>query len=363
MRRIKALFWKEYIQIFKDPSSFLIAFVMPILFLIVYGAGISLDIKNLKLGVVIEDNNSTSRSLADSFQFSKYFKTTFAQNRQEIYPLLTAGKLDGIVVIPFYFGREKLKDRIQLITDGSDPNTATFIKNYVEGTVGNWKRITQQQITPSGIKANTRVWFNEELNSQNFIIPGSLVIILTLTGSLLTSLVIAREWEKGTMEALMATPVSMKEIILSKFLSYFVMGIGTLFILYIFVRFGFGVPFRGSFGALLYVSCAYLSFVLGVGILISALTKNQFASTQASIFISFLPAYILSGFLFEIDSMPIALRWTSNILPPKFYVQSLQTLFLVGNVNSIIIPNGLILFSYALIIFVFIIKKSKKRLD
>lgn len=369
-RRIIALSKKEFIQIVKDPSSFIVAFIMPLLLLVLFGAGISLDAKNLKLGVVIEDDADDAHSLAKSFLFSKYFDTSFSKTAHGMGDSLTSGELHGFINIPSYFTRDLMNPYktapIQVITDGSNPNTATFMENYVVATLSNWlkiKRLENGVGESPTVHAATRFWFNEELNSQYFLIPGSIVIILTIAGTLLTSLVVAKEWEKGSMEALMATPVTMKEIIFSKFITYFIMGLGTLIVVYAVARLVFLVPFRGTFGLLLISACAYLSFSLSLGLLISVMTKNQFAAIQASLVTSFLPAFILSGFLFEISSMPLPLQWLSYSLPPTYFVQSLQTLFLAGDVYAITLPNIAILLGYAAFLLAISAMKTKKRLD
>ncbi|GAB4236552.1 MAG: ABC transporter permease [Chlamydiales bacterium] len=370
VRRVKALCVKEFIQIINDPSSFLIAFVLPLMLIILYGAGLSLDANNLKVGIVLEDDTEEARSLAASIQFSQFFDSSIARNRHAVYPKMISGALKGIMVIPFYFTRD-LKNpsetaSIQVIADGSDPNTANFVQNYIEGAVTNWlniQRVEQGLPQPPSVTVDPRIWFNEEVDSHYFLVPGSIAIILTLAGTLLTSLVIAKEWERGSMEALMATPVTMQDILVSKFLTYFIMGLGTLCVCYVFARYFFAVPYRGSILWLVITSSAYLSFALGLGILISALTKNQFAATQASLIVSFLPAFMLSGFIFEINSMPTPIQWLSKALPPRYYVQNLQTLFLAGDIPGIIYPNILILLCYGAGVFFVTSLKSKKRLD
>lgn len=369
-RRVTALSKKEFIQIVKDPSSFLVAFIMPMMLLVLFGAGISLDAKNLRLGVVIEDDTDQAHSIARSFSFSKYFDVSFSKTAHGMAEEVSSGNLHGFINIPSYFTKDLKKPYrsapIQLITDGSNPNTATFTENYVQATLNNWidiRRLESGLGEAPTIHAATRFWFNEELNSHYFLIPGSIVIILTIAGTLLTSLVVAKEWEKGSMEALMATPVTMKEIIFSKFVTYFIMGLGTLLVVYVIARLVFQVPFRGTFGLLLVSACAYLSFSLSLGLLISVVTKNQFAAIQASLVTSFLPAFILSGFLFEISSMPLPLQWLSYSLPPTYFVQSLQTLFLAGDVYAITLPNIAILLTYAAFLLAISAMKTKKRLD
>lgn len=363
--RIKALIIKELIEIVRDPSSILVAFAMPLMLLFLYGAGVSLDTTHLKIGVVVQNSSDDATGFVESLSYTPYFSTAISRDRAGLYDKLIAGDLKGIVVIPSYF-QGKSNGPLQIITDGSEPNTAAFVENYVQGAWTNWQMIQSRQKSVENVSAITispRVWFNEKLISRNFLVPGSIVIILTLTGTMLTALVVSKEWENGTMEALMTSPVTMGEILMSKFLSNFILGVGTFLLCVLSARYLFDVPLRGSFFWLFISSSIYLCFVLGVGLFISAVSKNQFVAIQASTLVSFLPAFMLSGFLFEIRSMPIYLRILSSLLPPTYFVQNLQTLFLAGNIFGIILPNIAILSAYALFMLWITSRKTEKTLE
>ncbi len=367
---MKALIRKEVIQMFRDSSSIITAFVLPLLYLFIYGYGVSLDIDNISTGVVLEDKGPLARSFGDALSFSRYFHVTYFDDMREPTDLLSRGKLKGIVVIPSYFTeRYENPDElapIQVIADGSEPNTTNFIQNYVAGAWINWETAKQISLGLPNYTVITpipRVWFNEELRSQNFVIPGSLVIILTMTGTLLTALVIAREWERGTMEALMTTPTTIFEIIFSKLISNFVLCIGTVTICYLTGHFIFGVPFRGSFLALALCTGSYMLFALGMGLFISTFARSQFLASQITVFASFLPSFLLSGFIFDVENMPIPLRILTSFIPARYFVENIKTVYLVGDVWSLLLPNIFIILFFAAFVIRSAFKSSRKRLD
>lgn len=369
-RRIKALIFKETFQIIKDPSSILISVVLPLFLLFLYGYGVSLDLNHLRLGLVVEDTAPDARSLTDSFIGSSYFDLKITRDRRELTDEISRGLIRGFVVIPSYFSEfKKLKGHVaplQVIADGSEPNTANFVQNYAHGAFQNWLQqesiLNSQKILPR-ILPQPRVWYNEQLESRFFLLSGSLAIIMTLIGTLLTALVVAREWERGTMEALMATNVGKSELILGKLIPYFVLGMISMLICIAVSVIFFDLPLRGSFFLLIFVSAVFLSCALALGLLISTIAKNQVVAYQIAIVTGFLPAYILSGFLFEIASMPLLIQWMTYLLPARYFVQSLQTLFLVGNVWNLIIQNVFFMFLGAVIFFLITAKKTVKRID
>lgn len=255
---------------------------------------------------------------------------------------------------------------IQVITDGSEPNTANFVKNYASIVWQKWLQMQEVSANLTGlplIQVQPRFWFNEELDSRNFLIPGSLAIIMTLIGTLLTALVIAREWERGTMEALMATPVTITEILIGKMVPYFCLAMVSMFCCVIGTTLCYSIPFRGSFLVLGIITGAFLFSALGIGLLISTVTKNQLAASQAAQVVGFLPAYILSGFLFEISSMPKVIQLITYIIPARYFVRSLLSVFLVGNVWMLVLQDILAMTFFGLIIFVITSRIIVKRLD
>lgn len=370
LRRIKALMVKEFFQIIRDPSSILIAIVFPLLLLFLYGFGVSLDINHLKIGLVLQDTNPDAESFALSLRNSPFFDVTVSRDEAPLVEKIISGKKRGLVIVPFYFSdykeREDKRGPIYVIADGSEPNTATFVQNYVRGAWLNW--LNQQAVSNSTkdlpqIAIQSRVWYNEELNSRYFLIPGSIAIIMTLIGTLLTAMVVAREWERGTFEALMATPVTIGEFLIAKMICYLCMGMASMILCTGLSIFLYGVPFRGSFLVLLGVSFFFLLAALGTGLLISSFSKSQFVASQISIISAFLPAFMLSGFIFEISSMPWIIRMITYFIPAKYMVSSLQTLFLVGNVWQLLILNVLIMALGSCVVFFLLSIKAKKRLD
>jgi ABC-2 type transport system permease protein len=347
--------------------------VLPIILLFLYGFGVSLDLNTVNIGLVMEDSSPDAQSFAQTLTGSTYFNVMVAADRRDLVKPLLAGKIRGFVVIPSYFSqfRKYPKDiaqaPIQIITDGGEPNTANFVQNYVAQAWTIWLEHEKAQGDVVGalpnIQLQPRYWYNEDLSSRNFLIPGSLAIIMTLIGTLLTSLVIAREWERGTMEALMATPVHINEILIAKLLSYFVMGMVSMACCVIGTVLLYQIPFRGSFLVLGVITSAFLMTALGTGLLISTLTKNQMAASQAAQVVGFLPAYILSGFIFEIASMPKIIQLVTYVIPARYFVSSLLSIFLVGNVWVLLLHNTLIMIFVAFVIFGITSRLIVKRLD
>ena len=374
LRRIVGLVRKESLQIVRDPSSYLIAVLLPLLLLVIFGTGVTLDLRRVPIGMVVEQTSPEADSLVSSFRNSRFFTVVLARHRAEVQDDLVSGRLKGVVVLAADFadrlGRGETAP-VQVIVDGSDPNTAGLVQNYVQGVWQNW--LQQESVSASGlavrplaaplIAAETRFWFNPEINSRNFLIPGSVAIIMTLIGTLLTALVVAREWERGTMEALMATPVGVAEFLLGKLIPYFVLGMTAMGLSVGSAVLFFDVPFRGSVGMLLLVSSAFLLAMLPLGLLISTATKNQFAASQAALIAAFLPAFELSGFIFEIDSMPLPIRTFTRILPARYFVSSLQTLFLSGDVAAVLVPDTLALLSIAGVLLVLLVRATRMRLE
>jgi ABC-2 type transport system permease protein len=350
LRRLLALCRKETLQILRDPSSNLIAFVLPLVMLFIFGYGINLDSAGLRIGLVLEDSSPEARHFADSLYGSPYLCVSTSRDRAQMAEALTRGKIRGFVVIPSDFAA-KLKrpsDTAPLLiaTDGAEPNTANFVENYIRNAWDGW---LQQRTAARGERADPtitlepRFWFNPAAESRNYLIPGSITIIMTVIGALLTSLVVAREWERGTMEALLASPVSRAEILLSKLLPYYALGMVSLFICVAVSVFLLGVPFRGSVLVLGVLGSLFLGSALGLGLLLSTATRNQFNAAQAALNAAFLPAVILSGFIYEIRSMPAVIRGVTYLVPARYFVTGIQTLFQAGGVWSVLLRTMLCL--------------------
>jgi ABC-2 type transport system permease protein len=285
-------------------------------------------------------------------------------------PELVSSRLRGIVIIPQDFTRSLYAPgttaQVQLITDGSETNTANYVANYAAGTLATWMAqetaMRSRVAEPAAILA-PRFFYNLERDSRNSLVPGSLAIIMAIIGTLLTALVVAREWERGTMEALLATPLNALEIVIGKLVPYFVLGMASMAVCTAVAFFLYGIPFRGSLAALVVISAAFLLTALGQGFLISTITRNQFLASQAALVSAFLPAFILSGFIFEISSMPWLIRMLTRIIPARYFVTNLQTLFLAGDIWALFKPNVLILLVIAGVMFALTLKKTPSRLE
>lgn len=373
-RRILALIRKESLQILRDPSAFLIAGVLPLLLLFIFGTGVSLDLRQVPVSVVVESPTPEAADLLAAYRNSRYFTVKLARHRADVEDDLVSGRSSGIIVIAADFterlGRGE-QAPVQVIVDGSDPNTAGLVQGYAQGVWRNW---LQQVASSKGsladrpearpmVDVEPRYWFNPELSSRESLLPGSVAIVLTIIGTLLTALVVAREWERGTMEALLATPVQRMELLVGKTVPYFTLGMAAMGIAVGSSVWIFGVPFRGSALALIVVSSAFLATMLTLGLLISTKTRNQFVACQAALIVGFLPAFELSGFIFEIDSMPAPIRLQTRVLPPRYFVSSLQTLFLAGDIPSVLVPNTLILAAFALVLFTLLVRSTPTRLE
>ncbi len=368
LRRIRSLIRKEFVQVIRDPSSIAIALVLPVFLILLFGYGLSLDVKEVPVAVVLENPTPDSTSLAGAFKLSGYFRVTEATSMQEAVKLIRGLKVDGIVCLSQDFDRQLASGSapVQLIVRGVNANRARFIQGYAQGALAQWtnRRTIPQAGTPGGsARLQSRMWFNEALDSHYFLVPGLVVLIMTLTGALLTALVMAREWEQGTLEALFVTPVRAVEIIIGKTLPYFLLGMAGLLLTASAGRFLFHVPLKGSTLVLVAVSAIYLLVALGFGLLISSTTRNQFVAGQITIIATFLPAVFLSGFIFDLTSVPRAVQFISYVLPARYYVSFLQTIFLAGNVWSVIVPNSAAMLLMALVLFALTLRKTQKRLN
>jgi ABC-2 type transport system permease protein len=367
--RLRGLIRKEFLQVVRDPSSIAIAFLMPVVLLLLFGYGVSLDAEGVPIAVVVDQPTADTASFASALTGSKYFKALSFLEMREAEQALRARRVDGIIRLREDFSRA-LRSRqgapIQVIVDGVDANNARIIIGYVEGAWSTWlqsRARAQGQALQASVAVEQRVWFNSEVRSRNFLVPGLIAVIMTLIGALLTAMVVAREWERGTMEALLVTPVSMREVILGKLVPYFVLGMGGMALSVAMAVWLFGVPLRGSLALLFLVSGLFLLVALAMGLLISIVARNQFVAGQVAIITTFLPAFLLSGFIFDIGSMPQIVQAITHIIAARYFVAVLQTLFLAGNLWSVIAPNSLALALMALVFLGLARRKARKRLS
>ncbi len=371
LRRLGALCLKESRQILRDPSSGVIAFALPLVLLVIFGYGISLDAKGVRLGVLDEDGGAEAASFTSRLSGSTAFEVVPAASRAELDALLQEGGVRGYVVVPQDFTRRVYSGcgepaRVQLVTDGAEPNTANFLNAYVSGAWLGWSEARARElgrVAPAYPEVLARHWFNPAAESRHYLIPGSIVIIMTVIGALLTSLVVAREWERGTMEALLASPVSRAEILLSKLLPYYALGMASMGLIVASAVFVMGVPFRGSLWVLFVVTTFFLLSVMGLGLLISSKLRDQFESAEIALNVAFLPAMILSGAFFEISAMPEALRALTYLLPPRYFVDALRTLFLAGDVWRVLLPNIAFLAGTSALFLTLVARATPRRLD
>ena len=370
LRRVLGIVRKETRQAWRDPSSVLVAVVLPLILLFLFGYGVTFDPRFFTVGLVVEQPTPESGSFTAALSQSPYFRIETARDRRTFEAAFVAGDIHGIVVLPADFAGQAYRGEsapIQVIVDGSDPNTADLVGNYLGLLWANWLEQESvgraQPLLPTAVELQPQVWFNPEASSRHYLVPGSIAIILTMIGALLTALVIAREWERGTMEALLATPIEIPELLVGKLVPYFLLGMGSMALSFATAVLLFGVPFRGSFALLTLVSAVFLLAALGQGLLISTVTRNQLVAAQVSILSAFLPAFYFSNFVFEIDSMPWALQLISYAVPARYFVSTLQTLFLAGDIWSVILPDLLGLAAIATGFFTLTAITTRRRLE
>ncbi len=367
--RLRGMVRKEFYQILRDPSSIAIAFLLPVVLLLVFGYGVSLDAEHVPIAIVVEHPDADTAGFTSGFEQSRYFRPVFMRDMREAEQALMTRGASAIVHVREDFARRSREPdgaAVQVIVNGVDANTGRLVLGYVQGV---WLKWLQRQAYDKGqspdlpVQVQTRVWFNSELRSRNFLVPGLIAIIMTLIGALLTALVMAREWERGTMEALMVTPVTMREVLVGKLVPYFILGMGGMGLSVGMGVWLFAVPLRGSVWVLFAAAALFLLAALGMGLLISTVAKNQFVAGQVAIITTFLPAFILSGFIFDIGSMPTAVQWITRALAARYFVSILQTVFLAGNVWAVILPNAAALAVMAAIFLGISRRKLRKRLE
>ncbi|EAK0830161.1 ABC transporter permease [Campylobacter fetus] len=354
-KRIFAIVVKESLQAMRDPSTALIAIILPIILLFLMGYAVSLDAKNISFGIVNYSSSKDSKEIISKFVASKFFRTKITTDKNELINDMKLNKISGFLIID----DDKNSLKFQIIADGSEPNTANLIRQYGSSIIYIWA----ENLNSKRVLVESRYWFNEKLSSRYFLIPGSIAVIMTLIGTLLTSLVIAKEWERGTMESLMSTPVSNLEIIIGKLIPYFVFAMLSAVICFFVAYFWYEIPFRGSIFILFLLSFIYLFPALLIGLLISTIAKNQFVAAQISIIVGFLPAFLLSGFVFEINNMPTFIQYLSYFVPATYFVNSLGSIFLVGNLYDVFILDAICMLIIGFVVGILVLKKSKRSLD
>ena len=378
LTRLLAVARKEIVQILRDARSLIIVVLMPAVLVLLFGYGVNLDLKGLPVYVFDRDGSQQSQDLLKHFQASEYFHVARVVGSYSELTRATRALDDGHakmgIVVPWDFS-QRLRDgrpaQVQALVDGSDDNTANVLIGYSQAVVQgysaevqiDWLRERGLSIQPAAMSVNTRTWYNEDLESSAFIIPGVLALVMSVIGAFLTSLTIAREWERGTMEPLISTPVTAMEIMLGKLAPYFVLGMLDTVISALIAIYWFDVPFRGSWVTLMVSSAMFMVVVLSLGFFISVLAKNQFAASQIALLITFLPAFLLSGFLFSIEQMPIALQWITRILPARYYVSVLKKIFLKGTPAHLLYADLVPLAVFTFVLALLATRSFHKRLE
>lgn len=368
--RARALIRKEGRQMMRDRSTLTLGIILPMILLLLFGFGLSLDVNLVPVGVVRDNSSPVTRDLFTSLRLSPYFAPVMANSMEEAKTLLRDGKINAIV-------RRELKDRpggsdsVQIIVNGRDSNQARIMQRYLEGAVARWAalRTADSTIPPDGGRlpgravAEPRIWYNHAMESRYFLIPGVTVLIMTLIGTLLTALVIAREWERGTYEAMAATPVMPGEILAGKTVPYFALGMVGLSLCLAAGAWVFAVPMRGSLLLIVAGSALYLVVALGVGLCVSAITKSQFLASQLALVFNFMPTLMMSGFIFDLRSAPWFVYYLAHIFPATWYVELMQTLFLAGNIPQIVARDILVLAVFAVALLTLARKQIVKSVE
>ena len=369
-QQLAAIMIKEGKQVTRDPSSWIIAVVLPLTFLFLFGFGISLDTTVGKIAMVREDGGRDARALADALTSSRWFLVVPATDRRSGERLLQDQNVKAVVIIPAEFGRrmyaQNTTAQVQVLVDGAEPNTANYVHGYLGAVWSGFlaaRGLEQGSPIAAPVSLEVRYWYNANAVSRWFLIPGSMTVIMTLLGTLLTSLVIAREYERGTLEALYATPLTRGQILIGKTLPYFLLAMVSMAVCVLTALLLFQLPLRGSLLALALVSAVFLVPALGQGLLISVTMRTQMAAAQLGLMTGYLPAMMLSGFLFDIHSMPPWLQAITLAIPARYMNVSLQTVFLAGDLWSVLIPNMLFMLAVGALFFGLTWRRLHKRLD
>ena len=353
--RLLAIARKEAIQLRRDTRSLIMAFVLPLLMVLFFGYAITWDVTDLRLGVWDQDGTRESRELTQAFEASGYFEVVSRPGSyREVEEDLSRGRVKAVLTIPPGYARDLGSGRavpVQLLLDGSDANTATIAQNYAGAIASrhSTKVLLAGRPMPEVASAETRIWYNETLESRNMIVPGLVAVIMSIIAAMLTSLTIAREWERGTMEQLASTPVRGVEIVLGKLLPYLVIGVLDVHVVVVAGILVFGVPFNGSVLLLAGMSILFLLGALGVGIFISSVADSQVFAMQVATIATYLPALLLSGFLFDIAGMPAVLRGLTYLIPARYFVVVTRGILLKGVGVAALWPQVLAMFVFAVV--------------
>jgi ABC-2 type transport system permease protein len=353
--RLLAIARKEFLQIRRDARSLYLAFVLPLLLLMLFGYAISFDIRNIRMAILDQSGSAASRELIESFRSSRYFTIVARLSRLgDADRVLGEGHAKLVMVVPPTFAADLGSGReaeVQLLLDGSDANTATIAQNYADAIVAGYSTrvVLRGRSVTLPVRAESRVWYNETLESRNMIVPGLVAVIMSIIAAMLTALTIAREWERGTMEQLAATPVHRLEVVIGKLLPYVGIGLFDVAVATVMGLVVFHVPLRGNVVLLAVMTLLFLIGALGLGMFISAAMKSQILATQVAMIATFLPALLLSGFIFSISTMPLALKAVSRVVPARYYVSVTKGIFLKGVGLDVLAVDGVAMVIFAVV--------------
>jgi ABC-2 type transport system permease protein len=378
--RVGAVARKEFLHVLRDYRSLMMAIAIPIMMLVLFGYALTLDVDNVPLAVWDQSGTAQSRDFIARFgglrnNGSRFFSIRGAvENERAMDYAINSGRALCVLVVPRDFAQKISAGRateVQLIVDGSDSNTATIALNYAEAVVqGYSQNLVFQTIRRSGLPeprqpldVKPRVWFNEDLESKNFIVPGLIAVLMMVIAALLTSLTVAREWEQGTMEQLIATPVKGPELILGKLIPYFIIGLFDVLLAVLMAEFVFHVPLRGSVLFLFSIAVIFLIGALSMGLVISINMKNQLLAAQFAMVATFLPSFLLSGFMFSIANMPQVIQYITYIVPARYFVATLKGIYMKGVGVNVLFGEVVFLMIYSLIMFTIANVRFKKKLS
>ncbi|SEK65387.1 ABC transporter permease [Nitrosovibrio tenuis] len=369
--RVISLTRKEIRQLLRDPGSLALGIGLPIALILIFGFGLSLDVRNAPVAVVLEDPSPMAADVVAGLELSAYISPVMMTSMHDAQRLMLTREVDAIVRVPSDFSRRLAAGdaKVQLLVHGSEASRATIIRSYVSSALTEWVQRQADRGEPTAASGQgtimlvERMWFNSANTSTWYLVPGLIVLIMTLVGAFLTAMVMAREWERGTLEALFVTPVRPGEILIAKIIPYFMVGMLGLGMCVLAARFLFEVPMFGSLLIILGSSMLYMLVALGIGLVISSVTKNQFLASQLAIISSFMPALMLSGFLFDLRNVPAVIRLVGHLLPATYFMELIRTLFLAGNVWPLIFKNCAILAGYAVLLLGLARFVTRKKLD
>ena len=372
--RTTAVFRKELLHIVRDPRSLLMALAVPLLMLLLFGYALTLDVDRIPTLIYDQDGTPESRALIHRLSGSRYFQILgYVNGYDAIEREIDHNRCLLAVVIPARFGREIQRGRqpeAQFLFDGSDSNTASIALGYAESVVGVHARVLREEFFnrrgggkfKMPVEPRLRVWYNSGLESRNYIVPGLIAVILMIIAALLTSLTIAREWEMGSMEQLLSTPLRPHEIVLGKMAAYFTLGLTDMLVAIGVGVFLFGVPFRGNFLLVIGAGCVFLMGALFWGILLSAMAKTQLLAFQLGMVTSFLPAFLLSGFVYAIENMPVVIQVITYVFPSRYFITILKGIFLKGVGLDVLWMEAAFLVVYGTVVFLAATRKLKPKI-